>query len=26
LAVNYGAFWLVAMIEKVLHFGLSDST
>jgi len=26
LAVNYVAFWLVAMIEKVLHFGLSDST
>jgi transposase len=25
LAVNYMAFWLVAMIEKVLHFGLSDS-
>ena len=26
LAVNYLAFWLVAMIEKVLHFGLSDCT
>jgi transposase len=26
LAVDYVAFWLVAMIEKVLHFGLSDST
>ncbi len=25
LAVNYVAFWLVAMIEKVLHFSLSDS-
>jgi transposase len=26
LAVTSVAFWLVAMIEKVLHFGLSDST
>lgn len=26
LAVNYVAFWMVAMIEKLLHFGLSDST
>ncbi|HMB08514.1 MAG TPA: IS5 family transposase [Isosphaeraceae bacterium] len=26
LAVNTVAFWMVAMIEKVLRFGLSDST
>jgi transposase len=25
LAVNTVAFWMVAMIGKVLHFGLSDS-
>ena len=25
LAVNYVAFWMVAIIEKVLNFGLSDS-
>jgi len=25
LAVNYVAFWIVAIIEKVLNFGLSDS-